>query len=291
MLLLIVLSIACALSVACSSTGRAGTRGKGVERTVLSADQVPILCRVAGAERGDPTIVLVHGFGCDSTVFEPQIAHLSRRLRVLALDLPGHGRSGDGRKTWTMEAYGDDVRAACDAIGASQVVLVGHSMGGPVILEAARAMPGRVLALVPIETFHDVERVPSGQQIEDLLTRWRTDFAGSAALMVRGSFHQPNPHPDRADVLVTKMAAMRQDVGLSLLEAMFRYDVARGLKGTTLPIRCLNSADRPTNLAAGRRLASRFDARAIPNVGHYPMSEDPDALNALLDAAIDELTH
>ncbi|MDZ4773405.1 MAG: alpha/beta hydrolase [Planctomycetota bacterium] len=281
--------VACVSTIACVSSSRSSSAGgNGSDRT-RAADGASIAFRVAGNAHGDPTIVFVHGFGCDSTFFDAAIAHVSQRRRVLAIDLPGHGEADAKRVNWTMEAFGDDVRRACDAIGAEHVILVGHSMGGPVILEAAREMSGRVLALIPVDTFHDVDRKPTQAQIEQLVETWRADFAGSASGTVRGSFHQPIRDPKYVDMVITKLTAMQRDVGLALLDSMFHYDVSEGLDSTTLPIRCINSAEVPTNLAAGRKYAKRFDVRTIPEVGHYLMLEDPEAFNALLDAAIDEL--
>ena len=189
-----------------------------------------------------------------------------------------------------MEAYGDDVRRVCDAVGAAQVVLVGHSMGGPVILEASREMPGRVLALIPVETFHNVDQVRTNKQVNEFVDGWRKDFKKSSEAMIRSSFHQPIRDPKQVDLVIAKMNAMQEDVALAVLDAMFRYNVGASLEDITLPIRCINSADRTTDLAAGRRHAKRFDARLVPGVGHYLMLEDPEAFDALLDAAIDELT-
>jgi pimeloyl-ACP methyl ester carboxylesterase len=107
--------------------------------------------------------------------------------------------------------------------------------------------------------------------------------------MIRGSFHQPPRDPAQVDRVVGRMTSMRQEIALPLLDAMFHYDSAASLDSVTLPIRCINSGDRTTDLAAGRRHAKRFDARTIPGVGHYLMLEDSEAFNALLDAAIDDL--
>ena len=257
--------------------------------SVQSLDEVAIRYRVTGSEHGDPTIVFVHGFGSDSSVFDAASAHMAQRLRVIAIDLPGHGRSGDNRKNWTMEAYGEDVRVVCDAEHVANAVLVGHSMGGPVILEAAQAMGGRVLALVPIDTFHDVDQHFSDTQIEQVVDLWRKDFAGAAEGMVRGSFHQPIRDPALVERVAAQVKALRPAIGIALLESMFRSDPTLALDATTLPVRCLNSAARPTQVAAGRKHDMRFDVRTVPNVGHYVMLEDPEAFQALLDAAVDEL--
>lgn len=276
-----------AMLAACASSSR--PRGENGRDRTTAADGVEISYRVAGAKHGDPTVVFVHGFGSDSSSFDAAIAHVAERRRVVAIDLPGHGQSGSNRVNWTMEAYGDDVRRVADAVMAGQVILVGHSMGGPVILEAAREMTGRVLALVPVETFHDVDQKPTEEQIEQLLTLWRQDFQGAAAAMIKSTFHQPIRDPELVEAVIAKTISMPRDAALALLDAMFRYDIGAALDDITLPIRCINSGERQTNLAAGRRHAKRFDARSVPAVGHYLMLEDPDAFNALLDAAIDEL--
>ena len=253
-------------------------------------DGVAIHYRVAGAQHTGTTVVFVHGFGCDSRHFDNAMAHAAERRRAVSIDLPGHGRSGKDRVNWTMEAFGSDVRSVCDAIGAQQIVLVGHSMGGPVVLEAAHEMPGRVSALVPIDTFHDVEQPYTPEQVAGLLDLWRTDYKGSAERMVRKSFYAPNRNPALVDFVTAQVTSLPREIGLPLLDSMLRYDAAASLDTTTLPIRCINSSERqPTNLEAGRRHAKRFDARLVASVGHYPMLEDPAAFNALLDAACDEL--
>ena len=285
---LVLILASCATLIACVASSRA--RGENGGESTASADDVEISYRVEGAEHGDPTVVFVHGFGCDSSSFDAAIAHVAQRMRVVAIDLPGHGRSGANRVNWTMEAYGDDVRRVCDALAAEQVILVGHSMGGPVILEAAREMTDRVLALIPVETFHDVDQKLTDEQIAQIIDLWRQDFDGSAKAMISSTFHQPIRDPKLVETVTAKMIAMPRNVALALLDSMFHYDAGAALDDITLPVRCINSGERETNLAAGRRHAKRFDARTIPAVGHYLMLEDPDAFNALLDAAIDELT-
>src|ERR671910_914157 len=128
--------------------------------TARSADGVPIRYFVAG--RGEPAVVLVHGWAMDRHLWDGQVAALAAKHRVITLDLAGHGQSGKERRAWTVSAFGEDVKAVVETVGAQQVVLVGHSMGGPVVLEAARRMPQRVKGIVLIDTLLDVEeRTPA----------------------------------------------------------------------------------------------------------------------------------
>ena len=63
---------------------------------------------------------------------------------MLAIDLAGHGDSGLNRKEWTIEAFDEDVVAVVSKFNLAQVVLIGHSWGGGVIIEASRRMPNNV---------------------------------------------------------------------------------------------------------------------------------------------------
>ncbi|MDP9120174.1 MAG: alpha/beta hydrolase, partial [Acidobacteriota bacterium] len=163
-----------------------------VEATIASTDGVPIHYQVEG--HGAPTLVFVHGWSCDRGYWAEQVEHFSRDHQVVTLDLAGHGESGRGRQIWTMAAFGQDVRAVVGTMDLRQVVLIGHSMGGAVILEAAHAMPGRVVGLVGVDTFHDVEQRLSPREIETFMAPWEKDFAAAA----RGFAHAllpPRPDP------------------------------------------------------------------------------------------------
>lgn len=277
------------VTIACAATPT--PRRPIDEGATVSDDGVSVRFRISGAEHGDPTIVLVHGFAGDSSFWTAQVRHLAEHRRVVAIDLPGHGRSGMDRASWTMEAFGDDVRAVCDEIGAHRVVVVGHSMGGPIAIEATRLMPDRVLAIVPVETFHDVERRLTDAQLKSLLDEWRADFKGTAERTIRQYFFTRNSDRDLIDRTVGKMVTLRPDIGLALLESMFRYDEATNLESVTVPVRCINAADaEPTNIAAALRHRNDFQVRLIPGVGHFPMLEAPATVNRLLDEIVAEVT-
>src|SRR5215467_1916483 len=134
----------CATSAPPSATTTSATSapapacGSTAGCTVPSFDGVPIHYRSLGA--GPTAVVLVHCWGCSMKTWDGQVAALAARYQVVLLDLAGHGESGKGRKDYTIQAFGQDVRAVCDALGLKKVILVGHSMGGPVILEAASLM-------------------------------------------------------------------------------------------------------------------------------------------------------
>ena len=115
-----------------------------------SFDGVPLLYDVDGL--GSPALVFVHGWSCDRTYWERQFDHFKSEHLVVMLDLAGHGESGLDRTAWSMEAFGKDVASVVEKLDLNKVVLIGHSMGGTVILEAAQILPSRISALVPVDT-------------------------------------------------------------------------------------------------------------------------------------------
>src|ERR1051325_11260429 len=102
--------------------------------------------------KGSKTIVLVHGWTCDDTSWAANIPELAKHYRVITLDLPGHGQSGapkDGKVT--MEMFAKAVEAVRAEQKVDKIILVGHSMGTPVIRQYAHLYPQHVSALVLVD--------------------------------------------------------------------------------------------------------------------------------------------
>jgi pimeloyl-ACP methyl ester carboxylesterase len=247
--------------------------------TTPSADGVPI--RYASTGSGDAAVVLVHGWSCSSQYWDETVKALSAHWRVVTVDLAGHGGSGKERESWTMTAFGEDVRAVVTALGLRRVVLVGHSMGGPVVLEAAMLMPERVVGIVPIDTLHNVENEMQEADRERLFARLHQDFRGATEGLVRKLF-LPTSDPMIVGSLVAQMTAADPAVAIPALDALFRYNEAPALEQIKVPIVAINADVRPTNLEANRRHAPQFDALLMSGVGHWPMLERPAELDAKL---------
>jgi pimeloyl-ACP methyl ester carboxylesterase len=265
-------------------TARTATRSVG---TVTAPDGVAIRYEVAG--RGDPTLVFVHGWSCDRSYWRPQIDHFAASHRVVALDLGGHGESGLERKDWTMAAFAGDVRAVVEGLGLQKVVLVGHSMGGPVILEAARLMPDRVVALVPVDFFSDVDRRFTAEERKGFLAPMRADFPKITKAFVRKEMFTPRSDSAFAERIAGDMAAASPAVAVSAMENLLQYDQGAALAAAKPPLRLINSDLWPTDLEALRRHNPKISLAVLPGVGHFLMTEAPDEFNRILARAVTEL--
>jgi pimeloyl-ACP methyl ester carboxylesterase len=178
----------------------AGQAGEGVAR---SPDGVPLAFEARGS--GAPALVFVHGWSCDRRYWDAQLEAFAAGHRAVAVDLAGHGESGAGRRRWAMPAFGDDVVAVVRHLELDQVVLVGHSMGGDVAVEAALRLGDQVAGVVWADVYDTLGDTPTGQELEEFLGPFREDFAAVTRAFVR-RLCGPSTAPD----LVEWVAADRR---------------------------------------------------------------------------------
>ena len=112
---------------------------------------------------GSSAVVFVHGWSCDMSVWRGQIPAVEGRIRALFVDLPGFGRSDKPDVSYTMDYLAGAVDAVMQAAGVDRAVLVGHSMGTPVIRQYDRKYHAKVAALVAGERLADVAHQRSGE--------------------------------------------------------------------------------------------------------------------------------
>jgi pimeloyl-ACP methyl ester carboxylesterase len=130
---------------------------------------------------GDPPVLFVHGWTCDSLDWSWQLPAFTARHRVLAADIRGHGRSSRPAKGWDPRTMAGDVAELLDSLGAGPVVAVGHSLGGMIASALAVQRPELVRAVVAVDPAYGVAG-PMAEMIGGLYDILRSDAgAGTAA--------------------------------------------------------------------------------------------------------------
>ncbi|HUJ86280.1 MAG TPA: alpha/beta hydrolase [Burkholderiales bacterium] len=239
-----------------------------------------------------PTVVFLHGAGLDHSWFGLQSRYFGYHGRnVLALDLPGHGRS-EGPPFASIEAAADWVPKVLDGFGLGKAALVGHSMGSLIALECAARHPARVerIALIGVaypmkvsEAFLDAAR-RNEQEAFDMSTIW-----GHAAQVPLGA--NPNPGMWLYGDTLARLARLAPGVLHNDLKAC--NDYAAGLQSAAR-VKCpalllLGRLDVMTPPKAAAPLAQSIAGSRtvlIGSSGHSLMAEAPDAV---LDALIEFL--
>jgi pimeloyl-ACP methyl ester carboxylesterase len=257
------------------------------EHAFTAADGSRMPYTVAGA--GDVTVVLVHCWMCNRTFWSEQIPVLTREYRTIAVDLPGHGDASADRNEWTVAAFGDDVGALIESLDLSNVVLVGHSMGGPVSLRAAAIAGDRVRGVIAVDTLHDAEFDFSGEQMEAFMTAFESDFVGTCREFVQQMFPEDGADATMNRVRETSCSEQRAPVGVALMRDFGTIDMPRWLSEAGVPIRAINAAaPNATQVETNRKYAD-FDVELMENVGHYLHMTRPEQFNPLLLEAIEEV--
>jgi len=190
------------------------------------------------------SVVFVHGWSCDRSYWKEQLDYFAEVHRTVALDLSGHGDSGLNRDDWTIPAFGEDIAAVISGLKLERVVLVGHSMGGPVIVEAARIAPQEVTGLVVVDALQDPDA--PGMTLEAMqgfLERFEEDFSDAMRDLVSTGMFVPESDPILKAWIVKDMASGPPQVGVGALRANILWPSTTrsdALAALRVPVRLIN---------------------------------------------------
>ena len=269
--------------------GLAAQAEERLSRGVVTAkDGVQIHYESRGS--GAPALVFIHGWNCDRSYWSAQLPVFATTHQVVAIDLAGHGDSGINREDWSMANFGADVAAVADALQLKDIILVGHSMGGPVALEAARLLEGRVTMIIGADTLSDVSLRYPEAQLAGMLAAMAADFSGTVEGLVRSSFFLPTSDPAFIDQIAGDMSAAPPAAGIGAFAGFARWfdeDVEQTLANIDVPIRLINSDYLPTDTRAAQAVTASFEATLMSGVGHFVMQEDPAQFNAIMAELLD----
>jgi pimeloyl-ACP methyl ester carboxylesterase len=251
---------------------------------VTSRDGIPLAFEAHGA--GAPAVVLVHGWSCDRSYWNGQVGPLAARYRTVAVDLAGHGESGSGRRAWTMAAFGEDVVVVVEQLGAGQVVLVGHSMGGDVIVEAALRLGDRVAGLVWADVYGTLGDPDPDDELDAFAAPFREDFVPATRAFVRRMF-PTGADPELVERVAADMSAAPPEIAVDALRRAVGNEpgVIAGLARLSVPVVAINPEQGHTGTEALRRHG--VEPVLMPGVGHFLMMEDPEGFNRLLTEAVE----
>jgi pimeloyl-ACP methyl ester carboxylesterase len=252
-------------------------------KTVTSTDRVPIAYEVRGS--GSVALVFVHGWSCDRTYWGAQIEPFSREFQVVAVDLAGHGESGHERKAWTLGAFGEDVAAVVEELGCERVVLIGHSMGGDVIVEAAGRLRTCVAGLIWVDVYKQLGHPREPDEAETMIAPFRDNFRETTHAFVRRMF-LPESDESLVGRVANDMSSAPSAIALEAMKVALTCErkVTDGLLELKLPAVAINPDDRPTDVESMKRFG--MEVMVMLGVGHFLMMEDPQRFNGVLREAI-----
>ena len=281
------------LLVGCGKKGKepVDVAEKVAEQTILvdnaiSADGVSIAYELRG--EGEPALVFVHGWSNNRGVWDAQTKHFSKKYKVVTLDLAGFGESGNNRSDWIMQSFSKDVFAVVEKLGLEQVVLVGFSMGGPVVIEASKIMPERVLGLVLVDILQNIEDKTPQKTIDELIWNWREIFTDEERIP---ELFPADINPELIDKYID-MAFYTPKIGWwESIEDFFRWsneECIESLQALQVPLMSINSDYMDTNVEAFQKYVPSYQLKTISTISHLVIWEAPNDFNRLLEEAVQE---
>jgi pimeloyl-ACP methyl ester carboxylesterase len=248
-----------------------------------AADGITIVYSACG--EGEPALLFIHGGLADRTFWDAGLRAFSGHHKVVAPDLPGHGESDSNRRNWGLPEFGADVKAVADAEKLKQVVLFGNSLGGPVAVEAALLMPGRILGVVGVDTFQRLDYTITPEEMRGRAESLRSDYAGSVKQMIQMLFH-PDADPAIVAEAEQRMRKTPPEAAYAIFMGMAGYDQAAAARRLTVPLRAINGDLYPTDVPGVRKIKADFEVIVMKHMGHYPMLERPEEFNAHIAAVV-----
>jgi pimeloyl-ACP methyl ester carboxylesterase len=262
----------------------------GLPQLALTPDSVHIEYRMWG--QGEPAIVLIHGWACDWNYWKAQIDALKSKYTVVALNLAGHGASERNRSDWSIGNYGEDVATVVRQLRHRQVILVGHSMGADVALEATRRIGDRVIGIIAVDSLKSVGLPPMPRrEIERQLAPFKANFIETTRNYVTAKMFEKGANPVLMQKVAYDMSLEPPAVAVPSLESLLALDFGTVLPEIHVPVLAINSDLGPTDEARIRKQIPGFKVDVLEHTGHFLMMEAPERFNPLLLKDIEILTH
>jgi pimeloyl-ACP methyl ester carboxylesterase len=279
---LIKLSIFVLILTSCIPEGYQGR----TEGTIPSEDHTEISYTSYGD--AEIALVFVHCWCCDQDYWREQVDTFISDYRVVTIDLAGHGRSGTGRDNYTLQAFGNDVASVVEHLELDRIILIGHSMGGSVILAAAQKLKEQTIALIGVDTYQRFRYGFADTMVKQFIQPFRTDFYHTTIGYVQGLF-PPGADPSMVMEIAEDMAVGPEEVAVSAMINNFSTDPADLLKGLDVPLYSINSTMFPVEVDDNRKLYADYEVRFMEGVGHFIQLEDPGTFNKMLKDILQEI--
>lgn len=247
-------------------------------------DGIQIHSSISG--KGTRTVILVHGWTCDETSWQSQVPALAVDYRVITVDLPGHGKSGSPKNgRLSMNLFARAVDAVRNEAKADRIVLAGHSMGTPVIIQYARLYPQHTAALVFVDG--SVGPFPKGMNMSSFAKR----FAGPEGLkarenMIRSMF-SPATTAEMQKHILSVMLAAPESTAVGAMESFGDPDVHKE-DVFKMPVLGLYASTNKPDIGYIKSRFPSFEFHQIPGTGHFLMLEKPAEFNRLLRAFLEK---
>jgi pimeloyl-ACP methyl ester carboxylesterase len=275
----IFISLIIAISVSCNQPGPAEINDQGVKISYTDLGT------------GDITLLFVHGWCINKSYWSNQVAYFSKKHRVVTFDMPGFGQSGKNRTDWSTEAYGGDVDSVISQLKLKNVILIGHSMAGDIVLQAAINNP-KVIGIVGVDNFKNIGHLQNAAQKKDFngaILALKHNFKSVAIPYFQRDLFSKTTSPAIQARILNDVAHADTTIATAAMEQGNDFDELAKLHQLKTKLYLINSDVHPADTSGFIRNKIPYQLLYIHGTGHFPIIEDPVGFNLLLDKVIQDI--
>ena len=242
--------------------------------------------------KGDTTLLFVHGWCINKEYWNEQSKYFSDKYKVVTLDLPGFGGSDKNRTEWTFEKYADDINEFIKAEKLENVILIGHSMSGDILLLMDTKYPELVIGIVGVDNlkrpgvkFSEEE----SKQVEGFFAMMDSSFSGTVEVYTKGNLFTPSADTSIVNRVIKDFKNNDSVIAIKVLRSLFdvsqkEKEMMQQLKHT---LYLVNSDPDTTHIDSLKKYCkASAEVVYVHGTGHYPMIEKPAEFNSALEKVI-----
>lgn len=240
----------------------------------------------------DTTLLFVHGWCINKEYWKPQANCFCPRYKVVAVDLPGFGQSGKNRRGWSFDDYAADIKYVIDSLHLKNVILIGHSMSGDIVLNVGNKYPASVIGLVGIDNLHEPGSPRSAKEQAELDARFDfllQHFDSAVNMYMKPELFQPTTDTAIVQRVMNDVYNSDSVIATRVLKSMSVISQQEQQMMQRLPYKLylVNSDVYPVKADSLNKYCQHgFDVMTVHATGHYPMLEKPDEFNTALEKVI-----
>ena len=259
-------------------------------RTEIKRNNITIDYTQCG--KGDTTLLFLHGWCINKEYWDAQVDHFCGQYNVVTIDLPGFGKSGRDRESWSFDEYREDIKTVIDSLHLKNIILIGHSMSGDILLKVDSWYPKSIIGIVGVDNLKDTTAQFSPQELEEI-DNFFIALSSNYKATVEGYARAKLFHASTDSTVINRVVNDFRNADSVVATKVLRgsldaYQQEKQLMNQLKhKLYLINSDDPPTNIA-GLKNHCKYSVEVfyIDGTGHYPMIEKPGAFNDALGQVI-----
>ncbi len=240
--------------------------------------------------KGDTTLLFVHGWALNRGYWSSQINYFSKKYRVVAIDMAGFGESGKNRADWSTTAYSRDIDSVISQLKLKNVILIGHSMAGDIVLQAAIDNPKNVIAFVGVDNFKNVGKTETAADKKNFafaITLLKHNFKAVASGYFEQALFSKTTDTAIKKRILDDVARADSTIAVAAMQQGNDFDELAKLHAADLKLYLINSDYQPTDTVRLVKNKIPYLLLTVHGTGHFPMVEDAGDFNKQLEKVIE----